>query len=341
MTAAIGVERAEQAMLANHLAQGLERRRRAFFLDQQHRIDLTRRIVHRHDQVHRGQAFDPGVARPVLMQQHARKRPAWTLLAVRRTLRRLPHQASRMQGKLRHRIAQHIAMPLLQLLVEVLHREVRILVAEQPQHPLQLFLRRSPRRSPTHTQVDKPVIALRLVALRPTLKRPHVDPEKLSRCHLRQFLRLGSIQQIRKSHPSYTLVSGRRAHRAPFVPGHQKHDTSRATNTQQITRYRHADHRLLPSMRHWCTLLILIMSRRPPRCRRAEANSPTLELTSGTDGPWFDLVITRWYPTGGRIGAPSRWSQRLAWSQRSPAFAFSPWIARTTRSSPISASRRK
>src|SRR5258707_9160382 len=52
--------------------------------------------------------------------------------------------------------------------------------------------------------------------------------------------------------------------------------------------------------------LILIMSRRPPRCRRAEANSPTLELTSGTDGPWFDLVIAQWYPTGGRIGAPSR-----------------------------------
>jgi hypothetical protein len=87
--------------------------------------------------------------------------------------------------------------------------------------------------------------------------------------------------------------------------------------------------------------LVLIMSRRPPRCHRAEANSLTLELTSGTDGPWFDLVITQWYPTGRRIGEPSRWSQRLAWSQRSLAFAFSPWIARTTRSSPISASRRK
>jgi hypothetical protein len=52
------------------------------------------------------------------------------------------------------------------------------------------------------------------------------------------------------------------------------------------------------------TFQILIMSRLPPRCRRAEANSPTLELTSGTDGPWFDLAITQWYPTDGRIGAP-------------------------------------
>ena len=39
--------------------------------------------------------------------------------------------------------------------------------------------------------------------------------------------------------------------------------------------------------------LILFISRRPPRCRRAEANSPTLELTSGTDRPWFDLMITQ------------------------------------------------
>src|ERR1700753_2681919 len=64
------------------------------------------------------------------------------------------------------------------------------------------------------------------------------------------------------------------------------------------------------------TSQILIMSGRPLRCRRAEANSPTLELTSRADGPWFDLVITQWYPTVGRIGSPSRWSQRLAWSQR-------------------------
>jgi hypothetical protein len=176
MAATIGVERAEQTMLANHFTQGLERRCRPFFLDQQHRVDLARRIVHRDDQVHRGQTLDPGVARPVLVQQHAPKWTAWTLLAVRRTLRRFPHQACRLQGELRHRVAQRIAMPLLQLLVEVLHREVRVLVAKQPQHSLQLLLRRPPRRSPTHAPVDQPVIALRLKAFRPTLERPHVDP---------------------------------------------------------------------------------------------------------------------------------------------------------------------
>jgi len=49
--------------------------------------------------------------------------------------------------------------------------------------------------------------------------------------------------------------------------------------------------------------LILIRSRRPPRCRRAEANSPT--WSDQRDGrAMFDLVITLWYPTGGRIALP-------------------------------------
>jgi hypothetical protein len=132
MAAAIGVERAEQAMLANHFAQGPQHRCRPFLLDQEHRVDIARRIVHRHNQVHRGQAFDPGVARPVLVQQHARKQPTWTLLAVRRTLRCLAHQARCVQGGLRHRVAQHMAMPLLRLLVEVLHRESAYLSRNSP-----------------------------------------------------------------------------------------------------------------------------------------------------------------------------------------------------------------
>jgi hypothetical protein len=43
--------------LANHLAQGLQRRGGPFFLNQQHRVALARRIVHRDDQVQRRQTF--------------------------------------------------------------------------------------------------------------------------------------------------------------------------------------------------------------------------------------------------------------------------------------------
>jgi len=82
--------------------------------------------------------------------------------------------------------------------------------------------------------------------------------------------------------------------------------------------------------------LILIMSRRPPavpsRPRRIAQR-----WTSGTDGPWFDLVITqvvsdRWAVSG---AAPrGRRSDWLGRSGRQPLL-FPPWIARTTPSSPI------
>ena len=41
-------------------------------------------------------------------------------------------RARPVQGELGHRLGQHIAMLLLQLLVEVLHREVRVLIPKQP-----------------------------------------------------------------------------------------------------------------------------------------------------------------------------------------------------------------
>src|SRR6202041_1547968 len=162
-------------------------------------------------------------------------------------------------------------MPLLQLLVEVLHREVRVFAPEHPQHPLQLFVRRPPRRSPAHAPVDQPVIALRLVAFRPALKRPHVNPQKLRRSLLRQLLRLRPIQQIRKPHPSYTLVNGCRAHRAPFVLGHQNTtlhelqtgDRSRATDTQ-----------IRPILQFSANQSILSKSQRHPILRRKVASGP-------------------------------------------------------------------
>src|SRR4051794_37045690 len=80
MAAAIGVERAEQAMLANHFAQSLERRGRPFFLDQQHRIDVARRIVQRDDQVHRRAGLRSSRGATLPGAAACRKRTAWTLL---------------------------------------------------------------------------------------------------------------------------------------------------------------------------------------------------------------------------------------------------------------------
>ena len=96
-----------------------------------------------------------------------------------RTLRRLAHQSCRVQGELRHRVAKHIVVPLHELLVEVFHREIRVLVPVEAKHPLKLFLRYPLRRAPTHSTVDKAIVTLSLKANRPTLKRPNADPQHL------------------------------------------------------------------------------------------------------------------------------------------------------------------
>ena len=68
------------------------------------------------------------MTRAVLVQHHA---PEWTalpLLAMGAALGGRLDQAGRVQIELGHRVAELVAMPLHQLLVEMLHREVRILV---------------------------------------------------------------------------------------------------------------------------------------------------------------------------------------------------------------------
>ena len=219
VAAAVCVERAEQAVRRNHLAQRPQCRGGAFLRNQDHRIDFARRIIERHDQVHRRPAFDPDVARAVLMQHHARQRTPLPLLAMSAAAARRLHQAGNVQIELGHRVAELVAVPLHKLLVKMLHREGRVLVAVKPEHPLQLFLRGPPRRSPAHPPIRKPRFAFILVTRRPALERAHMHPQHLSRLLLCDLAPLLPIQQTRKTHPTHTLVYRCRAHRALFVPG--------------------------------------------------------------------------------------------------------------------------
>jgi hypothetical protein len=73
VAAAIGVERAEQAVRRDRLGQAEEARHRPFLRDQERRVDLARRIVERDDQVELAiAARQPGEARAILEQQHPR-----------------------------------------------------------------------------------------------------------------------------------------------------------------------------------------------------------------------------------------------------------------------------
>ena len=226
VAAAVGVERAEQAMLADHLAQRLEGRGGSLLFDEEHRVDLARGVVHRDDQVHRGQSLDPHMPRSVLMQHHAAHRPTRPLLAVRRALRRRLHQPGTVQAKLRHRVAQRVVVPLVQLLVEMHDREVGILVAIKPEHPLDLLLRRPPRRGRT-ALVDEPSLAASLVALPPPLERANAHPQQLRRRLLGHLSRVPAVQNRRKPHLADSLANARHVHEGPSSgPPKTRHFTS-------------------------------------------------------------------------------------------------------------------
>src|SRR5215468_7120511 len=54
MAAAIGIEARHKPLRREHLQQPTKRRNRAFFLDQERRVDRARGIVHRHNQIKLG-----------------------------------------------------------------------------------------------------------------------------------------------------------------------------------------------------------------------------------------------------------------------------------------------
>ena len=235
VAAAIGVERAEQAVARDHLAQAAKGRGRALLIDQEGRVDRAGGVIQGDHQIVLAPiARQPGVGRGVLMQHHADHRPARPLLAVRRALRRRPHQARAMQMHLGHRVAQLVAVALHQLLMEVLHRELTIVRPVKPQHPLDLGLRRPPTRGPKPT-VGQASSSLVVQPVTPAPKRPVADPQHLRRRFLAKLTPLVSSQQVLEPHPSYALVDARPVHPHPQIQERQKPDTSRATNSRQIT----------------------------------------------------------------------------------------------------------
>ena len=135
MAAAIGIQAQWQAMAAKHLQQGPERRGRAFFLYQQSRIDLTRRIIHRHHEIEPRCLRQPRVPRCILMQHHARQRTARPLAPVRTATRRLRQQIAALQKRLGPAVAPGKPMISHQVLVEMPRREAPVACPVQMPRP--------------------------------------------------------------------------------------------------------------------------------------------------------------------------------------------------------------
>ena len=138
VAAAVGVERAEEAAVGDHLGERPEARGGALLRHQEGRADLARRVVERDHQVERRAAGEPGMACGVLVQEHARQRPPRPLAPVRPAPRRALHQPRCLQRLPRHRVAEPVAVPRLQVLVEVLHREALIHLRIERPRPREL-----------------------------------------------------------------------------------------------------------------------------------------------------------------------------------------------------------
>ena len=203
---------------------------RPFLLDQDRRVDPTGRIVERdHKVVQPIEPDQPAVARAVLEQQHARQRPPWTLLAMRRPALGLLHQPRSLQGQPGHRVAQPIAMVALKLLVRMLGRVIEIALTEQRAGPGEFPGIRPPRRGLAKTPILQP--------LGPVLRVAQMQPPELPARHPKQFpglLRCQTalrepVHNILKSHHEYLPEHPRPPHR--HLPNRRR--TKRTTHALQ------------------------------------------------------------------------------------------------------------
>ncbi len=126
---------------------------------------------------------EPAMRRAILEQQHAGQRPALALRAVAAAaplLRR--HQPGRLQRQPGHRVGQFVAVPLHQLLMEMLHREIAVAFLVEHLHPRQLGRRRPPRRRLAEPPVAQTLGTLRVMA--------HQQPPEMPARHAEQLARI-------------------------------------------------------------------------------------------------------------------------------------------------------
>ena len=121
------------------------------------------------------------MGRAVLKEKHARQRPALALLAVRTAALRLARQTCRLRRKTRHGVAELVAMPLLHLLVEVLHREIAVALLVEPPHARQFRRRRPPRRRLAEPAITQSLPTLLVVAVDQSPKLTARHAQKLAR----------------------------------------------------------------------------------------------------------------------------------------------------------------
>src|SRR6266568_2017045 len=106
----------------------------------------------------------------------------------------LLHQPGPLQGQLHPGIAQGNALFLPQLLVEMAHIEIEILLSIQSEHPFGQLQRHTPRAGTTPAPIQQSVIAELLPAAAPAPHLPVADADHPAACH--QVMRLAIARRI-------------------------------------------------------------------------------------------------------------------------------------------------
>ena len=143
-------------------------------------------------------------------------------------------------------------VPLHQLRVEMLHREVPVASPEQSQHPRNLLGRRPMARRLAKPPVRQSRLALLRKPVPPAPERPLVNAQHLSRISLCDLAPLLAVQHALKTHPAQSLVKCCPVHRGPLCSGHPR--------TGQLTSYKHrTDHELATLLGRTATIGIALM----------------------------------------------------------------------------------
>jgi hypothetical protein len=241
VAAAVAVELHEQAVPRDHLDQPAKAAQRAFLLDQEGRVDLARGVVHGDDQVERLLIGEPDVLRAVLVQHHATHRPARPLAAMGAAPRRRPHRAGLLEVEPGGGVAELVAVPMLELLVEVLDGEALVRLLIQRAHTLELVLGRPPGRRLADPAVDQAVGPVLLVALPPTAQGPFADPERRRRLAMAQPTPLPALQQLLETHdpdPRQPLHPAPRSRTLERFQNRTDHALPKPANSRALYRRR-------------------------------------------------------------------------------------------------------
>ena len=197
--ASVGVQARRQPPPLDDLGQPPKARRRAFLLDEEHRIVLRGGVVEGDDEVPMP-AGHPFMGRTVLVQHHPRKRRTLATPAVLATPRRLHCQPGTLKGPLHPRVAARTPMRTPVEAVEVLHVPPLVTLPVQRLGAHHLIDRRAPCRDLTQTLVHQPVQPLLLVAVHIAPERALTHPKQPRPLLLRQSPLLPASVGLLESH---------------------------------------------------------------------------------------------------------------------------------------------